>query len=606
MTTRSWSTLACCVALGIAACSKGDRPVAATVGATAAAATPGRAPMLHGDSVGIRQYIETVDTMVGATFDVKWNANTVRLDRTTTLRSLRLASGDGTTFTFASDEAAIRGLRPGQVLLVWGIALLRVTSVEPVGGYLVVQGTPASLPEAMDHAHIAWTTPARFDHGMMVEKVPEPDPVPVALARPARSPFLLAGWHSPAATGAVDFADPAPDGDGKAPSGGGFTNKASGEIGGFAFEVAYAFAQDALDFELEASMGQGGTSEPDAGKARENDAQDSSLKKAREGIEAGKPANGTPALGADADPAKLAADAGIKASNAADAWKKERSTVDAPGAVWGGLAELTSGALWGIAKEQLDLRIKARGHLSGFGTEGEISIDNAQHLASQFTLSNLDGIVDLSYIARLGKDQGSWTEKFKRSIPITFNIPVIIGGVPFMLQLAMNFMAIPGLSGHYATMTGKAHFNFTGTGRIQFGKGNADANGNFDGGAFIVPDRNEASSLGVSAVLVAAQFPRVGFGLGLFNSYSIAYIDLVGTASLTNAGKLALLPCLRTQLNAAVGAGIATDILGIKDLPVVGGMLSKKINGALSWKKSPPIWSVERSSTWPKGLKCDV
>lgn len=606
MATRTWPTVVVCVALGVSACAKGEHAPAATAATAIDPVIPGRAPMLHGDSAGIRQYLETVDTMVGATFDVTWNANTVRLDRATTLRSLRQASGDGTTFTFTSDEPAIRALKPGQVLLVWGVALLRVSSVEPAGDYLVVQGTPASLPEAMDQAHIAWTTPARFDQGMLVEKTPEPDPVRVSLGRPARSPWLLAGWHAPADIEAVSFANLAADSAGKAPSGGGFTNKASGDIGGFAFEVAYAFAHDALDFELEASMGKGGTSEAGAGEARDNGAQDKSLKKAREGIEAGKPANGTPALGADADPSKLAAGAGIKSKEAADAWKKERSKVDAPGAVWGNLMELTSGTLWGIAKEQLDLRIKARGHLTGFGTEGDITIANAQHAASQFTISNLDGIVDLSYIARLGKDQGNWAEKFKVSLPITFNIPVIIGGVPFMLQLAMNFMAIPGLSGHYATMTGKAHLNFSGTGMIQVGSGNTDASGNFDGGAYIVPDRNEASSLGVSAVLVAAQFPRVGFGLGLFNAYSIAYLDLVGTASLTNAGSLALLPCLRTQLNAAVGAGVATDILGIKDLPGIGGILSKKINGALSWKKSPPIWTTEKSSTWPQGLKCDV
>lgn len=606
MATRSCAALVFCVALGIAACSKGDRPVAATSGTGAAPATPGRAPMLHGDSAGIRHYLETVDTIVGATFDVTWNANTVRLDRTTTLRSLRQASSDGTTFTFTSDEPAIRGLKPGQVLLVWGIALLRVTSIEPVDGYMVVQGTPASLPEAMDQAHIAWTTPARFDEEMLVEKVLEPDPVPVSLGPTVRSPWLLAGWHAPSADEAVGLADPPVDSAGKAPSGGGYTNKASGDIGGFGFEVAYAFGNGALDFELEASKGKSGTSEAGPGEARENAAQDKSLKKAHEDIEAGRPANGTPALGADADPAKLAADAGIKSKAAADAWKKERSKVDAPGAVWGGLMELTSGTLWSIANEQLDLRIKARGHLTGFGTEGDISIANAQHVASQFRISNLDGIVDLSYIAKLGKEQGNWADKFKVSLPITFNIPIIIGGVPFMLQLAMNFMAIPGLSGHYAAMTGKAHLNFSGTGVIQVGSGNTDASGNFDGGAFIVPDRSEASSLGVSAVLVAAQFPRVGFGLGLFNSYSIAYIDFVGTASLTDAGKLALLPCLRTQLNAAVGAGVATDILGIKNLPVIGGTLSKKINGALSWKKSPPIWTTEKSSTWPPGLKCDV
>ena len=562
--------------------------------------------MLHGDSAGIGEYLATVDTMVGATFDVTWNANTVRLDRATTLRSLRQASSDGTTFDFTKDEPAIRALQPGQVLLIWGIALLKVISVEPAGDRLVVHGTPASLPEAIDHGHIAWTTPARFDQGMMVEKVPEPDPVRLSLDAPARNPFQFASW-SPSAAGAVaGHSDAGMDGGGPGPSGGGFSHNASGSLGGFAFELGFAFANDALDFELEASKGEGGTSTPEPGKARDNAGQNKSLKSALKDVETGKPAAGTPARGADADPATLAAEAGIKAKAAADSWKKDRSKVDAPGAVWGGLMQLTSGTLWSLAKDQLDLRIKARGHLSGFGTQGDITIENGQHMASQFSLSNLDAVVDLSYIARLGKDQGNWADKFKVNLPITFNIPVIIGGVPFMLQLAMNFMAIPGLSGHYATMTGEAHLNFSGTGQISVGHGNIDATGNFDGGAFIVPDRNEASSLGVSAVLVAAQFPRVGFGLGLFNAYSIAYIDFVGTASLTSAGKLALLPCLRTQLNAAVGAGIATEVLGLKDIPGIGGILSKQINGALSWKKSPPLWSTQRSSTWPPGLKCDV
>jgi len=41
----------------------------------------GLAPLLVADSAGIRSYLETVDTVRGATFDVIWNPNSVRLTR---------------------------------------------------------------------------------------------------------------------------------------------------------------------------------------------------------------------------------------------------------------------------------------------------------------------------------------------------------------------------------------------------------------------------------------------------------------------------------------------------------------------------------------------
>ena len=122
----------------------------------------GVAPMLVASSAGIRQYLETVDTVRGATFNVTWNPNSVRLSRDQTLRSLRRVSRDGGTFTFAAGDPALAALKAGQILLVWGIALRKVTAVEPGGATIVVRTDLVSLPEAIPDGHIAWEAPAAF------------------------------------------------------------------------------------------------------------------------------------------------------------------------------------------------------------------------------------------------------------------------------------------------------------------------------------------------------------------------------------------------------------------------------------------------------------
>ena len=79
----------------------------------------------------------------------------------------------------------------------------------------------------------------------------------------------------------------------------------------------------------------------------------------------------------------------------------------------------------------------------------------------------------------------------------------------------------------------------------------------------------EETSVGVSAVLIAVQAPRVGFGLGLLNTSTVAYVDQVMAASITSAGNLALIPCRRYELNRVFHAGVDTKLLGIS-IPMLG------------------------------------
>jgi hypothetical protein len=93
---------------------------------------------------------------------------------------------------------------------------------------------------------------------------------------------------------------------------------------------------------------------------------------------------------------------------------------------------------------------------------------------------------------------------------------------------------------------------------------------------------------------VSIEFPRLGFGLWLFNSYSIGFIDFVVTGSAVSSGAVGIMPCQRFQVDAAIGAGVSTQVLGLPSF----------LNNKLSWRKQPNLWDYEHITYKPPGLNC--
>lgn len=573
-----------------------------------AGAEAGRPRVVGGTAEALRQYLTTVDTVEGATFDVSWRPGTIRLDRETTIRALQGVSPDGSTFELTAAEPAIKAIVPGSVVLIWGVALRKVMSVSTKGDNVLLHTSVASLPDAIDHGHIAWKTPANFARGVVAPLYRKPDTLAVSMGNPSDMFFRLASYEQPALGVVVPSdaraggdQDPAPqasqdDAGDATPSDEvpvAALDRQKGEAFGMEYEVGYLYSTGGLDFELEASK-------KDESPPTANGAAKEENKQIIEGLgnqETGKPNAPPPAQGSPpSDPSGNALKQSLQANHAWASAKKQwdRSTQDVPGAVWMALPELTGGSLWRTAKDQLDLRIKAQGHLDGLDLGGDISVGNAKTIASKFQFNNVNGIVNFQYVARLGKEHGNWDERLKAELPVTFNIPLIVGGLPFMFQVGVNLFAVPALSTHLATAQGKFHLNFAGNGVVQAGTGNLDASGQYQGKAFVLDEGNTVSSLGVSAVLVSIQFPRLGFGMGLFNSYSIVYIDFVGTGSALSSGAMGMMPCQRYQVNAAIGAGVSTQVLG----------LPAAINKKLSWRKTPNLWDYQDIKYRPPGLNC--
>ena len=544
--------------------------------ASAARLRTGIAPMLVADSAGIRRYLETVDTVRGATFDVTWNPNSVRLTRDQTLRSLRRVSRDGATFTFAAGDPAIAALQSGQILLVWGIALRKVTAVEPKGATIVVRTDLVSLPEAIPSGHIAWNAePVSFGQGIVSPSVVAADTAKkVSLGPVAPNPFRLAAWRQ---GDGQESQNPEAQNENESEEADEteLPHHKNGEFAGYEYEIGYANNNGRLDFQLEARKGEEGAF-PDPQKEQGERTR----------------ASGTQHVGANGG-----FDGTQHGAPLTDEEKKqkkeheeqEKNTKQGVGKPETPADALTPKGLFGLANEVFDLRVKVRGHLNGFNTSGDISTANSALGKFKAKVEKLNGTADLDWIARLG-EKGVFSEKVKLEIPFNYDIPIIIGGLPFMVEIGANLLVTPGLTSHHASATGSYHITFDGTAGITATgtdvQTESSLNGNVENG------QRQMTSVGVSAILVAAQVPRIGFGLGLLNTSAVAFVDHVLATSVVTEGMLGLVPCRRFQINSTFGAGVGVKILGI---PVPGANAKHTLG--------TPFQKVE---TEPQGFNCKV
>src|SRR5207247_10303415 len=97
----------------------------------------------------------------------------------------------------------------------------------------------------------------------------------------------------------------------------------------------------------------------------------------------------------------------------------------------------------------------------------------------------LNGTADLDWIARLG-EKGVFSEKVELEIPFDYDIPLISGGLPFMVEIGANLLVTPGLTSHHASATGSYHITFDGSAGITASgtdvKTESSLNGNVESG----------------------------------------------------------------------------------------------------------------------------
>lgn len=586
--------------LALVACSREPKPPAAA-SATAVATPQATAPasmssaLISGDAEGLRNYLRTVQETPARRFDVEWNPDVVAVDRAAALRSLHAVSRDGATFRFAVGDPALAALAPGRILFLWGIAVRRVSAVQTVDGELVVSTTETSLSEIFRNANIEIDYALRPQSPLVVPHVQAEDRPEATSAAVYRQPraagFLFVRYAAeeppaPGGGGGISADPPAPP-DPNAPRPGdtvlplGLDSWGVKDYHGFDITAKYGPAGDGIAFELQARLVQSdlqdNPSGPDqgadqkAGKSVGKDfakAEEDARKKTRDDIRENKSRTGVEAEAKRQDDAKAAAKAAAKARK--DAEDAVRNDVKNLASIIG-----NGSGLW-------DLRIGATGKIKAAATNdtlrvaGNIVIKDSVLALMRTDFNNVSGQLALFFIARRGEKSEQWISKgrLKVELPIRFNVPVIVGGLPLMFQVAFNFIAQPALTTKNDSFTARYEIPFNGNATVTYDKGKVTTGGTMQS----LPQVLEAfgSSIGVSAILVGVQAPRVGLGLGLFSASSVGYIDLVNTFTITSGGQLGMFHCKNHQLVSTVNAGIDTQIA----LPLDGWakLLGKPLN----------------------------
>jgi len=114
-------------------------------------------PWLQGASPGSPEQQDSF------TFDVQWDANTtvVTADQ---LDLLLDADTENHSYTFDAQGIAEAGLdlSVGRYLVIWGVALEKIVSVQETGGELKVEGENAFITDAIESGIIGWDYGVRF------------------------------------------------------------------------------------------------------------------------------------------------------------------------------------------------------------------------------------------------------------------------------------------------------------------------------------------------------------------------------------------------------------------------------------------------------------
>ncbi len=110
-------------------------------------------------------YIDRAAKRGKVVYDVKYGPETVVFDEAATERAFRAVSDDGATYILDASEPAVHQLKRGSVLFLYGVALRKVTSLQPSGSNVVVSTTQAQLTDAIRHGEIAWQVPIDFTEG---------------------------------------------------------------------------------------------------------------------------------------------------------------------------------------------------------------------------------------------------------------------------------------------------------------------------------------------------------------------------------------------------------------------------------------------------------
>jgi len=204
------------------------------------------------------------------------------------------------------------------------------------------------------------------------------------------------------------------------------------------------------------------------------------------------------------------------------------------------------------------------------GVSGSLNVSGGSITSSSLT-APVDGSVDLS--VQVSTPVGAqFPKQALIKLPIAVNYPFpCIAGIPCYLSFSTNFLMQPSLATKNAVLGVSTHVDFSGTDGMTFNGGNASATSK----PSVTPPLDVLNtvtappSLGTTAIVFAAQGPRIGLGIGTmaFGSGVKAgiFADVVNSLAVTIASAMDPIPCQSASWTYASHAGgeMSISLLGV-------------------------------------------
>jgi len=582
--------------LALASCTKKEQS-APSAPATTTAAGPLAPPLpgtlyptgvvLSGDRASLRYYLQNVDTVEGATAKITYAPATIVVDRNAAIRSLHGASWDGVTWRFDDIEPSVKRMQPGSVIVIWGLAIRKVTAVQHVGDEIVLTTTEAQLTDAVTDAQLKWDAPAHLLQGATALRVPKPEDSvqwrSSSIAPPnAASPFQFASFAPP--LDSVEAPDTSPAAK--------YQQSYKLKIDKYSVAMAYGapsddqlnlYVQMAYAEDAEEPVALPGDLGPVLDKAGEfakwaKEQQEKEEKEAKEGKQKLKqirdetkmtsgpgpglrqpiPKNSEEQQkqkGEEAAEEQYQKKYGRPSRSSTSGKPKLPEMPKVPSDWKGGVGQIWDGLLGRTA-----IKVTAVGTVTGFKSQGDIEVSGGrlQHAMLSNPSFHLSG--DVYWVIRI--DKAVFAGKALVQVPIVFRVPMIIAGLPMFLEIGASGLMQPAMTSKQATAKGGRHVDFTKSAQLTVTS--SDVTGE-QGEPEVTADKSEferITGIGVSGLVIAVQFPRVGLGFGIIGSNITAYFDVVTSSGVSWTGTTGLIQCTHSLMVVNYNVGVSASFLG--------------------------------------------
>jgi hypothetical protein len=208
----------------------------------------------------------------------------------------------------------------------------------------------------------------------------------------------------------------------------------------------------------------------------------------------------------------------------------------------------------------LEMGVEVKVHAENLDPSGEISISGGEieHAEMQ---TPLDGYAEASASAST-PEAAQFPQSILIRVPIAYEWPVYIYGIPFYISVQANFSIQPSLSTEESGIEEGFRIEYDGESGFTFDDGEGTPTGDqvtIDEPENPLPEVTATPSPGALAMVFAVQAPRVGIGIGttsfLGEAKAGVYVDVINSFGLTVAPGTSPLPCRSMVWDAATHGG---------------------------------------------------